>query len=433
MRKKGKNMKLTILGTGCPWTKRACANYLLDNNIIIDPGAGSVKQLLKSNDKLLHHEKIERIDLILITHFHLDHYGDIPYLLQKCATGKYGPNNKLTIIAPPGARQIIEQFTLLSLGEHSTKKIKFDECINWYEAGEFTTFKWRDLEITSVTLDHGHMIDYGYMIKQANGKVISFTGDTVMTPNAQFMVDHSDLCVFCMSNTMKEKAHYNIIEGVELMKKYRGKCCIIPAHMTSQAIDYARTRIRLPYDLMVVDTDAELPYDYELPKELAPEEEHEEVDYQNFEFNKKFLHVNGRNISLQLTDTFIPKDDIDNLPVYLFSVVDNHSNNIGWIKLRIGHNKYVDYNGNVDFDFEPGALGFASEAFGLLIDIANYHGMTNLYFSARTDETVYRQIYEEVGCSLLGIKYITDDTDRLYVPNGDTEHCIYKLDCYNEV
>ena len=33
----------------------------------------------------------------------------------------------------------------------------------------------------------------------------------------------------------------------------------------------------------------------------------------------------------------------------------------------------------------------------------------------------------------LGIKYITDDTDKTYVTNGDTEHCIYKLDCYDEM
>ncbi len=422
-------MKLTILGTGCPWTKRACANYLLDNNIIIDPGAGSVKQLLKSNDKLLHHEKIERIDLILITHFHLDHYGDIPYLLQKCATGKYGPNNKLTIIAPPNARQVVEQFTRLSIGDHSANKIGFDEHIEWHEAGDFKTFKWRDLEITSVVLDHGHMIDYGYMIKQANGKVISFTGDTVMTPNVMYMIDNSQLCVCCMSNIMKEKAHYNIIEGVELMKKYRGKCCLIPAHLTSQAIDYARTRIRLPYDLMVVDTDAELPYDYELPKELVAKREEKVISYENFEFNKDFLHRKGRRIKLQLTDTFIPQEKYDNLPVYLFSILDKQDNSIGWIKLRIGYNKFVEYNGNVEFDFVPGALGYAGEAFKLLIDIANYHDMQYLYFSAKPSEMVMRQIYEEIGCALLGIKYVTDETDKQFVTNGDTEHCIYKLDC----
>ena len=62
-------MKLTILGTGCAWTKRECASYLLNDNIMIDPGYGSVKQLLKTNDQLLHHEKIETIDLILITHY----------------------------------------------------------------------------------------------------------------------------------------------------------------------------------------------------------------------------------------------------------------------------------------------------------------------------------------------------------------------------
>ena len=73
-------MKLTFLGTGCAWTKRGCASYLINNNIMVDPGFGSIKQLLRSDEKLLHHEKIERIDLILITHFHSDHFFDIPYI-----------------------------------------------------------------------------------------------------------------------------------------------------------------------------------------------------------------------------------------------------------------------------------------------------------------------------------------------------------------
>ena len=40
-------MKITILGTGCIWTKRACASYLINDDIIVDPGSGTLKQLLK--------------------------------------------------------------------------------------------------------------------------------------------------------------------------------------------------------------------------------------------------------------------------------------------------------------------------------------------------------------------------------------------------
>ena len=56
-------MKITILGTGCIWTKRACASYLINDDVIVDPGSGTLKQLLKSSNKLLHHEKIERIEI----------------------------------------------------------------------------------------------------------------------------------------------------------------------------------------------------------------------------------------------------------------------------------------------------------------------------------------------------------------------------------
>ena len=41
-------MKITILGTGCIWTKRACASYLINDDIIVDPGSGTLKQLLKT-------------------------------------------------------------------------------------------------------------------------------------------------------------------------------------------------------------------------------------------------------------------------------------------------------------------------------------------------------------------------------------------------
>ena len=78
-------MKITILGTGCIWTKRACASYLIDDDIIIDPGSGTLKQLFKSSNTLLHHEKIEKLKLILITHYHIDHYFDIVHLMWKIA------------------------------------------------------------------------------------------------------------------------------------------------------------------------------------------------------------------------------------------------------------------------------------------------------------------------------------------------------------
>ena len=65
-------MKITILGTGCIWTRRACASYLINDNVLVDCGLGTLKQLLKTTESSLHHEKIQKIRLILITHYHMD-------------------------------------------------------------------------------------------------------------------------------------------------------------------------------------------------------------------------------------------------------------------------------------------------------------------------------------------------------------------------
>lgn len=42
-------MKTTILGTGSIYSKSNCASLIIDNNILIDIGPGTVKQLIKEN------------------------------------------------------------------------------------------------------------------------------------------------------------------------------------------------------------------------------------------------------------------------------------------------------------------------------------------------------------------------------------------------
>ena len=66
-------MKLQIIGSGAIITKNASASTLIDGKILVDCGAGTFKQLLRSGCK------VEEIDTILITHLHSDHFMDIPF------------------------------------------------------------------------------------------------------------------------------------------------------------------------------------------------------------------------------------------------------------------------------------------------------------------------------------------------------------------
>lgn len=68
-------MKLKILGSGNIFSKYNSASYLVDDKMLIDVPNGTCK--------ILKNMGIEpgKISEILITHFHGDHYLDMPFLL----------------------------------------------------------------------------------------------------------------------------------------------------------------------------------------------------------------------------------------------------------------------------------------------------------------------------------------------------------------
>ncbi len=70
-------MKLQIIGSGGILQKEASASYLIDDHILIDMPNGSCKNLYNLGIKA------ENIDHVLITHFHGDHFFDIPFYLLK--------------------------------------------------------------------------------------------------------------------------------------------------------------------------------------------------------------------------------------------------------------------------------------------------------------------------------------------------------------
>ena len=414
-------MKLTILGTGCAWTKRACASYLLDKDIIVDPGFGSIKQLLKSDDRLMNHEKIERIDLVLITHFHSDHFFDMPYILQKNAIGKYA-DRKLMVITPPGGKEIITALCNLGLDEDSFNKIDFNKYVDWQEAAPNKTFVWRDLTITSLPMQHGPTVCYGYIIKQPSGKTIAFTGDSNMCESYKYMVDNCNTVVACMANNKREKKLYNIVDGIELMKQYKGKCCIIPAHMTSGGWDYARAHINVPHDLDVLDLEQPLPYDFELKMKTHAH------SIKNFKFNSELKTLYSPSLKMQLLEMLDAKNSPSKLPMYKYNIINRATGEeIGRIEITIGYNQYVSHNGSISFSIDDDSTNLTSDALNLIKIVGISHGLKDLYLSTSPENLTVRHFFERLDAYLSEIKTI-DSASKKYIDNNDTERCIYVWD-----
>ena len=164
-------MKLTVLGSGTsvPNLRRNSAGYLLEekgHRFLIDFGYGNIHQLLRLG--ITYHD----IDRIFFTHPHPDHMCDlIPFLFAS----KYplDPRTRdLPIIAGPGFAEYFERMMQafnhwLSPDSYRVRIIELDE-----ETREFD-----ELEVTAGKVQHIEM-SRGYRFSNADGKTVTFSGDT---------------------------------------------------------------------------------------------------------------------------------------------------------------------------------------------------------------------------------------------------------------
>lgn len=105
-------MRLTTLGTGTISLVpgRACAGHLVDAGavrLLLDCGSGVSLRLAE------HLQDWMGITHIALTHFHVDHLGDLPTLLFAWKYGRLpGRTAPLEILGPPGTRALVERLAV---------------------------------------------------------------------------------------------------------------------------------------------------------------------------------------------------------------------------------------------------------------------------------------------------------------------------------
>jgi len=141
-------------------------------NVLIDCGASSLPALkgqgVSRND----------IDLVLITHFHGDHFAGLPFLLLDAQFGRR--TRPLTIAGPEGIAMRLAQ-VMEALFENSSKtKQRFD--LNVVSLSPDKTARFGDVSVTPFAVVHGDSGGpfLGYRI-EAEGRTIAYTADTEWT------------------------------------------------------------------------------------------------------------------------------------------------------------------------------------------------------------------------------------------------------------
>lgn len=156
--------------------------------LLLDCGATAYYGLKKQGIE------ISEIDTVVISHFHGDHYGGVPFLLLEEAVR--GRDKPLTIISPPTGREQITQLLdhlYPATGALSKLNILFKTYVadGILETDHFELSAYA-VDHTPATRPHGVRIQIG-------GKTISFSGDTAWTPVLLELARDADLFI-CETN-----------------------------------------------------------------------------------------------------------------------------------------------------------------------------------------------------------------------------------------
>jgi len=182
------NVALQVLGSGGPemGDKRASSGYVIwidgKSKILIDFGGGASLRFEEVN------AKVKDLEVILLTHLHVDHTADIPALLKSAfftrASGNlyiYGPEENNFM---PSTEDFVERLfeddkgAWQYLGDHldgsARLQLKAHDVDDSHKVK--IIYKQGDISIEAVSVHHGPIPAVAYRVNVGN-KSVTFSGD----------------------------------------------------------------------------------------------------------------------------------------------------------------------------------------------------------------------------------------------------------------
>ncbi|MDD6272822.1 MAG: MBL fold metallo-hydrolase [bacterium] len=214
-------MKVQVIGSGCMNTKYNSACYLIDNEIMIDFPNGACKYLYKLNINPIF------IEDILLTHFHGDHYFDIPF----CILGKIKEGNKkLNIYCSKEGKSKIKKLNNLAFPNSFSnlhKKINIKYIFN-------NSFKIKNYYVDKILVNHGKIKpSFGYVFKYKNN-YIGFTGDSSLCENIENMAKKCSY-LFCDCTLLIGNNQHLGVDNIKCLSEKYPECIFVVSHLEDES------------------------------------------------------------------------------------------------------------------------------------------------------------------------------------------------------
>jgi ribonuclease BN (tRNA processing enzyme) len=165
-------VKLTVVGSSPAWPNPggAQSGYLVEGpgRLLLDCGPGvlaRLRELYSSNGW-------PRIDAIVVSHFHLDHWGDLVPWVWGLMVGPAREEEPPELWVPPGGR-----VELQALGERLGKPDMFEQTFRVSEYAENEPFEAAGLEVLALRLPHYTLQTFGFRVTNGE-RSLAYSGDS---------------------------------------------------------------------------------------------------------------------------------------------------------------------------------------------------------------------------------------------------------------
>jgi ribonuclease BN (tRNA processing enzyme) len=178
------DVRLTVIGSSPAWPNPGSAQsgYLVEGpgNLLLDCGPGVLGRLRQNGT---------HVDAIAITHWHLDHWGD---LVPWAWLNAYGPPDyrlECSVWVPPNGIEELTTFASRWGNDHM-----FDNAFTLYEYEPRVPTTIAGFEVEAHRLPHYTLEAFGFRVSH-DGKVLAYSGDCAPTPELSTLAKGADLFV----------------------------------------------------------------------------------------------------------------------------------------------------------------------------------------------------------------------------------------------
>ncbi len=207
-------MEITFLGTGDAFGNggrlQACISVRVAGfHALVDCGATSLIAMKRAGIDPA------SIDAVLVSHFHIDHFGGLPLLILDAQfTNRTRP---LAIAGPPGiAARAAEQMEVAFRGSSRTAQ-RFE--VTYHELGPSAT-PIGPLAVHGIPVVHTPGSEAMGVRVEAAGRALAYSGDTEWTPALATIADGADLLI-AEAYSFEKAIPYHLSYGA--LMRHRGE------------------------------------------------------------------------------------------------------------------------------------------------------------------------------------------------------------------